>query len=466
MQTSDRISIRQTRQTRSNMQRKNFLFKRPDFNEQIGDQQTSKMLFRKSEFKQVELCKFNSFSRHLFEENTNDLSFFTTPPMNKKSIATPQAPVKNKKQSKKVDLKPKRLQFTEEELDASSAADSGICVTSDQSSNALFCKQQTNKRNKLESTQKQIRTLHTRVDKIKIQVNDKENDRNIVENRSESISDTSKNIAQVSSLVFNPTAEVLSQCNNNFSWRNKLYWLQNRRDVGLWIECCRKNCKKWRYVNEYHDPLDVPKIWYCEMNSDKSIASCDIPEKLIPPVIESDLIENAYNAGSIVWAYIHGFPWWPGIINDSPETFTYYVLPKNCQQPKRYYITFFNEEKCECAWVHKRNIKPFATNKYSKLIKKTIYHGINYKNSLERAYEVASSALPLSILERLQKFSYVAQYQKFYDINNNSNESTIENTEVQMSTNSDDEISPSYPTKDYLRLKDYYSRVLSEKQNT
>lgn len=69
------------------------------------------------------------------------------------------------------------------------------------------------------------------------------------------------------SSVFNPNAETLSQCDNNLNWKEKLYWLQPRRDVGVWIECCRKKCKKWRYVEDYHDPVDVPKIWYCEMNS-------------------------------------------------------------------------------------------------------------------------------------------------------------------------------------------------------
>ena len=60
---------------------------------------------------------------------------------------------------------------------------------------------------------------------------------------------------------------MLSQCGENLDWKEKLYWLQPRRDVGLWIECCREKCKKWRYVEDYHDPVDVPKIWYCKMNS-------------------------------------------------------------------------------------------------------------------------------------------------------------------------------------------------------
>lgn len=60
---------------------------------------------------------------------------------------------------------------------------------------------------------------------------------------------------------------VLSQYNGNGMWQDRLQWLQPRRDIGMWIECCQNNCKKWRYTEDYHDPLDVPFNWYCEMNS-------------------------------------------------------------------------------------------------------------------------------------------------------------------------------------------------------
>ncbi|XP_076634631.1 uncharacterized protein LOC143348376 [Colletes latitarsis] len=446
------------------MQRKNFLFERSNFNGQIGGQRTPTMLFTKSEFGQVELhnvstkfSQFNLFNKEQFDENSNDSSFFT-PPVEKQSIATPKAPIKNTKQSKKINLKPRKLQYTEEELEASSYVDSGIHVSFDQSSNALFCKQ-TLKCNGGNATQKQIRKLRTGVDKIKIHVNDKENDRNIVGNRSENRPNTENNLTELSSIVFNQNTETLSQCNNDFTWKEKLYWLQVRRDIGLWVQCCRKKCKKWRYVEEYHDPLDVPKVWYCEMNSDKSIASCNIPEVPKSPAVESDLIENTYNAGSIVWAYIRGYPWWPGIVNDCPKTFRYYELSKHSQQPIRYYITFFNEDQLENAWIHKRNIKPFVSNKYSKLIQKTKVGGVDYKSSLDKAYKLALDALPLTILQRLQKFSYIAQYNKLYDVNNNLSDPVNEDIDVGMNTNSDDEIPPTNPTNNYPTLRSYYLKL-------
>lgn len=54
---------------------------------------------------------------------------------------------------------------------------------------------------------------------------------------------------------------------SNTEWKEYMQWLQQQRDIGLWIECCRKGCGKWRYVEEYHDPLGVPKEWFCEMNA-------------------------------------------------------------------------------------------------------------------------------------------------------------------------------------------------------
>ncbi|CAK9799326.1 Zinc finger CW-type PWWP domain protein 1, partial [Anthophora quadrimaculata] len=463
------------------MQNKNFLFERSDLN-----QATPTLLFKKWDFGQVEypnssrnlLSQFN-LSRKPFDENSSD-SYYT-PPMEKKPAVTPKAPIKYKKQPKKGDLRPKKLQYTEDELDVHSIVDSGIHAQSNISNDTLFCKQHTTKCNRFDSSQKQIRRLRTKLDKIRVESNDKENDINVVENRFTNVSNNKSYVAQESSVVFNSNAEVLSQCDSNLSWKDILHWLQKRRDIGLWVQCCRKECKKWRYVEEYHDPVDVPKIWYCEMNSglmcltllfdfiDKLIASCDIPEQPYTDAIKKDLIENAYNAGSIVWAHINGFPWWPAIVDDCPETFRYYHLPRNSNKPIKYHVTFFNEEKLEHSWIHKNNLKPFVANKYSEIVKRTKLRGIEYKQSLQRAHELATNALQLSITNRLKNFSYVALYEKFYDINNNTcrSLSNIAETDIllQMDTNSDDEIPCSGTIDTQFTLKKYYLEVICKNQN-
>lgn len=42
--------------------------------------------------------------------------------------------------------------------------------------------------------------------------------------------------------------------------------------------------------------------------------------------IEKDLIENKYNAGSLVWGRVDGYPWWPAIVDDCPEALRFYEL--------------------------------------------------------------------------------------------------------------------------------------------
>lgn len=41
------------------------------------------------------------------------------------------------------------------------------------------------------------------------------------------------------------------------------------------------------------------------------------------------MIHNKYNAGSIVYAKISNFPWWPAMVEDNPEYLTYFI----CKTP-------------------------------------------------------------------------------------------------------------------------------------
>lgn len=59
----------------------------------------------------------------------------------------------------------------------------------------------------------------------------------------------------------------LSQPGPDLSLKERLLWLQKRRDVGLWVQCCRPTCNKWRYLHDIRDPIDVPQEWFCHMNS-------------------------------------------------------------------------------------------------------------------------------------------------------------------------------------------------------
>jgi hypothetical protein len=62
------------------------------------------------------------------------------------------------------------------------------------------------------------------------------------------------------------------------------------------------------------------------MPSDKAHNSCAAPEKPPTPLEEEDLIHNIYTAGSVVWGRLDGYPWWPAMVDDDPDTEQYYWL--------------------------------------------------------------------------------------------------------------------------------------------
>ncbi|KAK9722962.1 CW-type Zinc Finger [Popillia japonica] len=77
----------------------------------------------------------------------------------------------------------------------------------------------------------------------------------------------------------------------------KLLWLQEQRNVGLYV-CCDR-CDKYRYLKDTVDPLELPNKWYCQMNPDKEHNKCSDPEVPLKSWQEADLIYNTYHAGRI-----------------------------------------------------------------------------------------------------------------------------------------------------------------------
>lgn len=53
------------------------------------------------------------------------------------------------------------------------------------------------------------------------------------------------------------------------------------------------------------------------------------------------------------------------------------------------------------------------------MFEQTTFYGINYKDQLAKAYTMAQNAIPLSILERLQNFSYVSRLRNMQSIISN-----------------------------------------------
>ncbi|KAG7307489.1 hypothetical protein JYU34_007688 [Plutella xylostella] len=198
--------------------------------------------------------------------------------------------------------------------------------------------------------------------------------------------------------------EALSQPAPGLSHRQKMLWLQKRRGVGLWVLC--DDCERWRYLADVLDRHELPNRWYCRFNPDKTMADCSIPESPLRVRDEEDLIHSEYSAGSVVWARLPGWPWWPAMVDDCPDTEQFYWLDGFSDIPTYYNVVFFDAADATRAWITPENLKPFLENKKSF---RKLQKGKN-KQRLQAAVSQADDAATLSVPKRLEKYSFIARY--------------------------------------------------------
>ncbi|EGI62651.1 Zinc finger CW-type PWWP domain protein 1 [Acromyrmex echinatior] len=281
--------------------------------------------------------------------------FVISPTVKSITPIPPNAPIKPRKLFSKEGLKPKKLRFTDEEKDeAENEHNSEKSV--DLSTMFKWKKEFLKKQG--ESGRLDHENLNTMLQSMRLELENKEN-RQYGQEQHERKASSNRSIAK----------ERARNNNNNSSQSSKL------------------NCS--------------PK--------DKTIASCLIPEVPKTETVEEDLIENKYNCGSLVWAHMHNYPWWPAIVDDCPENLRYYELKESSIIPVKYHVTFFKDDIIQHAWLNPRSIKAFAKYKKGTIMKKNKFYKMNDKKPLEKAYTLAQSAIPLSIFERLQRFSYISR---------------------------------------------------------
>ncbi|XP_047527695.1 zinc finger CW-type PWWP domain protein 1-like isoform X1 [Vanessa atalanta] len=199
--------------------------------------------------------------------------------------------------------------------------------------------------------------------------------------------------------------DILSQPAQDLSHRQRLLWLQKRRTKGLWVQC--DDCDSWRYLPSVLDSHELPKSWYCRMNPDSSLASCSAPEVPIHIRDEEDLIHSEYAAGSLVLARMPGWPWWPAMVDDCPDTEQYYWLDGFSDIPTHYNVVFFDAFEVTRAWMAPAQLKPYTENK--NLLKSSSKRK-SYNKRLEVAIIQANDADNLSLSDRLIKYSFIARY--------------------------------------------------------
>ncbi|KAJ0180659.1 hypothetical protein K1T71_004063 [Dendrolimus kikuchii] len=201
--------------------------------------------------------------------------------------------------------------------------------------------------------------------------------------------------------------DALSQPMPGLSHRQRLLWLQKRRSPGLWVRC--DDCDKWRYVAHVLDRHELPAKWYCRMNGDQPESNCSVPETPITIREEEDFIHAEYSAGSVVWGRLRGWPWWPAMIDDCPDTERYYWLDGFSDIPTHYNVVFFDAHEATRAWLTPENLKPYLSSKKNMETKLLTLNNM-YRKRIETAMTQAEDAARLPLSNRLAKYSFITRY--------------------------------------------------------
>ena len=180
---------------------------------------------------------------------------------------------------------------------------------------------------------------------------------------------------------------------------------------GIYVQCCKKSCQKWRLVTQYRDAEDVPEYWICSMNRDKSNNVCGVGGNAFNS--NSQKVDIKFSCGSLVWAKLKGFPWWPGMIDYCPDSDDYFWVDENISEyePTWYHVVYFEGKGTEVtrAWIKAENIVSMKTP-----IKQP--HGNTasrpgpLKKRLLNAITMAEEAKKLNRSERLKEFSFDALF--------------------------------------------------------
>ena len=186
--------------------------------------------------------------------------------------------------------------------------------------------------------------------------------------------------------------------------KEKLRNLQLQRAGGTYVQCCKETCKKWRFLTEYEDPSLVPEYWECSMNRDRKANKCTSREGGEQVEEDEEYVNVAFTAGSLVWARVKGYPWWPAMVDYCPDSEEYYWIENEESRidPAWYHVVFL-EKQVSRSWVRSELVE-----KMTSPVKQPTNLGVkknssSMKSRLKNALEMAEDCKKLPLKERLQK---------------------------------------------------------------
>ena len=187
--------------------------------------------------------------------------------------------------------------------------------------------------------------------------------------------------------------------------KSALLRLQDMRVCGTWAKCTNTACGKWRHL-ALKDPAEVREFFECRDNPDSRYSSCEAPEQLWSTQVEDRMVETRFTVGSLVWAKMAGWPAWPAMVDDDPDTGSFFwtemVEDKWMDKPNSYHVIFFDKEVSR-GWVSNSRIRKFDG-----------IRPVTAKNvlgsRLSKAFEEAVSASEQSVTVRRRQHCLAARY--------------------------------------------------------
>ncbi|XP_040072102.1 uncharacterized protein LOC115319928 [Ixodes scapularis] len=145
---------------------------------------------------------------------------------------------------------------------------------------------------------------------------------------------------------------------------------------------------------------------------------------------QEESVDSKFFVGSIVWAKLDSYPWWPAMIDDDPDSclyvcnkdpydedrvvnlpFLFYSVSWEWPVPRifdststHYHVTFLDKNVTR-AWVREDRCMPFCQEGVpgNKVVKK-------YKKAFNDAVERAKLAVKLSLPERIAEYCFINNY--------------------------------------------------------
>ena len=155
------------------------------------------------------------------------------------------------------------------------------------------------------------------------------------------------------------------------------------------------NCGKWRLLEE-KDPARIEENWKC----------CEHATPEQSWEASKAWVENCFTVGSLVWAQIPGFSEWPAMVDDCPDTGTFFWTGVHgddwALKPFQYHVVFFQENSVSRAWVASNSVTRFASKKLNNVEKKD--------SKLVKAVAMAEIAASKGLEERRSKYCFAARW--------------------------------------------------------